>query len=243
MPASSLSDPAIQTSKLLELVRTLRGPQGCPWDARQSATSMVPHLREESHELQEAINSGDPQHVCAELGDLLFVVIFISETYTEQGHFSLAEVCRNAHNKLVYRHPHVFQRQEDNKPDAEDLHQQWDSLKAQENPQRQSVFDGIPPSLPALAKAQKLRHKASKLGLDWQQLSAVVSKVQEEWDELQQTLPPQQEAKNVSAAANELGDLLFSLANLSRHLHIDAESALEEALRRFRSRASYIEGI
>lgn len=222
--------------RLLELVGVmarLRGPGGCPWDAEQTHQTLAKHLLDETYELLEAIEGGTEADVAEELGDLLLQVVFHAQMGTDAGAFDVDDVAQGLIDKLVRRHPHVFGDVE--VEGARDVVANWDVIKEHEK-QRTSVFEGIPESMPALMYAQKMQRRAGKTGFDWSDIVGALEKVDEEARELAAETDPERRE-------HELGDLLFALVALARHLDLDAESALRRAARRFRERLVVVERI
>ena len=234
-----LADPvAAEMVRFDELVRTLR--RACPWDREQTHASLTPHLIEEAYEVLEAIDevvAGAEvgyEHLEEELGDLLFQVAFHAVIAAEAGQFTLADVARGVHDKLVRRHPHVFETA-DPLASAGALATDWERAKKAEKG-RASVMDGIPAALPALLAALKVGRKAASLGFDWVDVSGVWAKVDEELGELRDAV-----ASGPARREEELGDVLFSVANLARHLGVDPEAALRAATAKFRHRFAAME--
>lgn len=223
--------------ELVQLVRTLRGPEGCPWDRRQDLASMRKFLLEEAHEVVETIDHQDLSGLGEELGDLLFVVTFIAELARERGAFSLDEAIEGLVGKMVERHPHVFAPEEE-RPTAEEVRRRWEADKARRRAARgASVLDGVPAALPALARAEQLSRKAANIGFDWPDITGVREKVSEELGELDEALD-QGDPVHIT---EEYGDLLFSLVNLGRFLPTDGESALRQANAKFEARFRALE--
>lgn len=218
---------ASEVMRFYELVRTLR--ERCPWDREQTHRTLVRHLVEETYETVEAIESGDPEHLEEELGDLLFQVFFHSVLGAEEGDYTLADVARGIHDKLVVRHPHVFggTRTADT---ADQVVRNWEQIKKEEKG-RSSLMEGIPSALPSLLYAHKVQRKAASVGFDWPSVDDVYPKVVEELDEL----------RAEPTSEEELGDLLFAVVNVARHLGFDAESALRGATAKFRDRFMGVE--
>jgi nucleoside triphosphate diphosphatase len=220
---------------LVAVMERLLGPDGCPWDREQTFDSLKSYLLEEAHEVIEAIDSGDARHHLEELGDLLFQVVFQAELARAKERFEVDEVIAAIRDKLVRRHPHIFgDAQVD---DAAEQVRVWERIKAAERAekgQRAGALDGVPRALPALQRAWRLGEKAGAVGFDWAAAGPVMDKVREELAELQ-------EAPDRAATAREMGDLLFALAQLSRHLGFDPEDALRRANDRFRERFEYVE--
>lgn len=212
------------------VVARLLGPAGCPWDREQTHHSLRPYLLEETHEVLEALDAEDPAALSEELGDLLLQILMHSEMARQAGDFDFGDVTSNIATKLIRRHPHVFG--ELAVTGSADVLRNWEAIKAQEHAAkgtvRASLLDGIPVSLPALAAAQKIGHKAAKVGFDWPDIAGVWAKVHEEIAEIQAAQPAQR--------SEEFGDLLFVIARLASWLNVDAETALREANAKFRRR-------
>jgi tetrapyrrole methylase family protein/MazG family protein len=228
-----LAEPvAAELARFAELVRTLRAR--CPWDQRQTHRSLTRHLLEETYEVLEAIDEFDYAHLEEELGDLLFQVAFHATLAAEEGQFTLADVARGIHDKLVARHPHVFGPPGTPVPD-------WEELKKAEKG-RASVMDGVPGNLPSLLYAFKLQNKAASVGFDWKNAAGAWVKIHEELDELDAALAGAGPG-GPNAVYDELGDVLFSVVNVARHLGLDPESALREAAAKFRRRFVAMEAL
>lgn len=235
-----LAEPvAAELVRFYELVRTLRS--ACPWDREQTHATLGRHLLEETYEVLDAIDHLDVEagtgfaHLEEELGDLLFQVVFHSVLGTEEGQFTLADVARGIHDKLVARHPHVFAASEGTAATARSVQHTWEQLKAAEKG-RASLMDGIPAALPSLAYAAKVQKKAASVGFDWDDVAGALPKVGEELAELTAVLGRPE-------AREELGDLLFAVVNVARHLGIDAEGALRVATGKFRERFEGVEAL
>ncbi len=235
---------------LLHLMVRLRDPQhGCPWDLKQSYASIVPYTIEEAYEVADAIERSDFEHLPGELGDLLFQVVYYSQLAREEGRFEFAQVVDGITRKLIRRHPHVFVDGDlYGKPDAARLEeaavkQRWEELKAEERaekaavPEQLSLLDDVPNALPALSRAVKLQKRAAQVGFDWPEALPVVDKVREELDEVLEAMSE----NDPQAIAEEIGDLLFVVTNLSRHLKVDPETALRSANGKFERRFRFIE--
>jgi MazG family protein len=230
-------NPAWQ--KLVEITRRLRVPDGCPWDREQTFESLKTHLLEEAYEVLEAIDSGDRANLREELGDLLFQILFLSQIASEEGSFDIEAVCAGIADKLVRRHPHVFG--EGRLQTSGEVLRQWEELKDAERRQEEGspgALSGVPVHLPALLKAHRLTAKASQFGLDWKGAAEVLEKLDEELEEF---LAAHRQEGATDALEEELGDLLFTLANLGRHLSIDPEAALQRANRKFIDRFEHVE--
>ncbi|WP_163972095.1 bifunctional methyltransferase/pyrophosphohydrolase YabN [Oceanobacillus halotolerans] len=223
-------------TRLHEVIATLRSPDGCPWDRAQTHESLRPYAIEEVYELIEAINNEDDENLIEELGDVLLQVMLHSQIGEDDGYFTIDDVIHSITTKMIHRHPHVFQDVEVNSVD--DVYKNWEELKKEEKgEQRQSILDGIPTSLPSLAKAYKLQKKAAKVGFDWKESDPIWEKLQEEIDEFQEAV----HEKDQTETEKELGDVLFVIANIARYYKINPEIALEQTNQKFRSRFSYIE--
>lgn len=234
--------PAPNLQKLLDLVARLRAPDGCPWDREQALPDVRAYLLEEAHETAGAIDSGDWDEIAAELGDLLFQVAFIGRLAEEAGAFDLDGAIEGVHAKMVARHPHVFGTEEDrgNLSDAQAVREAWERRKVKKDPGR-SVLAGVSASLPALLSSYRLTQKAAGVGFDWPDAASVLQKIDEELAELRGALAVGPGAPDRDAVAEELGDLLFTLANLGRKLDLDPEAALARANLKFRHRFESIE--
>ena len=239
-----------QLDDLLHLMARLRDPQhGCPWDLKQNYATIVPHTIEEAYEVADAIERGDFDHLPGELGDLLFQVVYYSQLAREEGRFEFAQVVDAITTKLIRRHPHVF-------PDG-DLYgavdvakleeaavkQRWEEIKAEERtekaaaPEQLSLLDDVPSALPSLSRAIKLQKRAAQVGFDWPEALPVVDKVREELDEVLEAMSE----NDPEAISEEIGDLLFVVSNLARHLKVDPETALRAANAKFERRFRFIE--
>lgn len=219
--------------RLLNIMDTLR--EKCPWDAKQTNESLRTHTVEEVFELCEAIINNDDENIAKELGDILLHVVFYSKIGEEKNSFDIADVCNRLCDKLIYRHPHIFQT---TKADtAQEVEQNWEQLKLKEKGGNKTVLQGVPLLLPALPKAHRIQDKARHVGFDWDEKEQVWSKIQEELSELQI------EIKNnrPQAIEEEFGDLLFSVVNAARLYDIDPENALEKTNQKFIRRFNYIE--
>ncbi len=239
---TDLSKEAYRFEDLLEIMRRLRAPGGCPWDAEQTLDSLRRYILEESHELVEAIEDEDLLHICEESGDVLLQVVFIATIAKEKNFFEIDDVVRGICRKLVTRHPHVFG--DVSVEDISEVSRNWERIKAAERKGRasdSSAMAGIPRSLPALLRAYRIQERAAKKGFDWGfgDLNPVREKVLEELDEFKAEV----EGMNGAAAEEELGDLFFALVNLSRHMGIDPENALQAANAKFDARFRDVESL
>ncbi|KQN52984.1 nucleoside triphosphate hydrolase [Pseudomonas sp. Leaf48] len=235
---------------LLHLMNRLRDPQyGCPWDIKQTYATIVPHTLEEAYEVADAIERGDFDHLQGELGDLLFQVVYYSQLAREEGRFEFSGVIDSITRKLIRRHPHVFPtgdlyaQRDVPRLNEEQVKQRWEEIKAEERaeksvaPQQLSLLDDVPAALPALSRSAKLQKRAGQVGFDWPDALAVLDKVREELDEVLEAMSE----NDPQAVAEEIGDLLFSVVNLARHLKVDPETALRGANGKFERRFRFIE--
>ncbi|HXV79535.1 MAG TPA: nucleoside triphosphate pyrophosphohydrolase [Candidatus Binatia bacterium] len=224
-------------AELLDLMAQLRGDKGCPWDKEQSHRSLRTFLLEETHELLDALDQGDSSKIREELGDLLHQIIFHCQIGVEAGAFTAEDVVRDLKDKLIRRHPHVFL--DPVLPDASTVLKQWAKIKAHEKDDAspKSALGNLPKSMPALARAQTITERASQVGFDWPDIVPVWRKVEEELAELKTACS----SGDKQRAAEELGDLFFSLVNLSRFLRVQSEDVLAQATERFIKRFNYVE--
>jgi MazG family protein len=224
-----------ELEKLLALMARLRGPAGCPWDREQTMISLRPFILEEAYELVEAVSSDEAEAIREELGDLLLEVVFVNQIASERKLFEMDAVIRGIHDKLVRRHPHVFEAERVGSADK--ALERWEEIKEREKDKRGSILDGVPKSLAALARAQKISSRAAKAGFDWKSAKEVEAKLAEELSELDQAVASGSEVQ----VEEEMGDILFALVNLARHLGVDAEVALSSATDKFVERFQYLE--
>jgi len=230
------ADVDLALSRFLAIVQRLRGPGGCPWDAKQTPETLKTYVLEEAYELIDALDSRDPTHIREELGDLLLHLVFLSDIYREQGAFTFADVIQGISAKMIHRHPHVFGNAQAESLD--DLHRLWQQAKAQEGGKNSSPSLGqVSPALPALTQAQRLGETAARLGFDWPDIQGALEKVEEEWQEFRQALASGARVP----LEEELGDLLFALVNVARFLNIDSEGALRRTLYKFIKRFHVVE--
>lgn len=232
----NLSEDPVQ--KLIEIMSQLRSENGCPWDRVQTPDSLKPYLLEEAYEVVASLDENNPDEVKKELGDLLLQIVFLTEIFREKGHFNFNDVAQSITEKLIRRHPHVFG--DSNEKDLLRLNKQWDAIKQSERDVKvQSAVGHIPKNLPALLQAQKISGKVAGVGFDWNRVDDVFAKLSEELEELKEAIT----ANDTKAASDELGDLLFTVVNIGRHLNIDCESSLLKMLERFKSRFQIVEEI
>jgi ATP diphosphatase len=233
--------PSRDIARLIEIMAALRTPgSGCPWDLEQNFQTIAPYTLEEAYEVADAIDRGDLDHLKDELGDLLLQVVFHARMAEEQGLFAFEDVVEAITTKLIRRHPHVFADADGKTADA--VKGLWERIKAQEKADRgeaasTGALAGVPVALPALTRALKLQNKAGQVGFDWNDPRAVLAKIREEADEIEAALDDMDRAH----AATEVGDLLFAVVNLARHLEADPESVLRGTNLKFERRFASIE--
>jgi tetrapyrrole methylase family protein/MazG family protein len=221
---------------LVAIMRRLRAPGGCPWDAEQTHESLTRYLLEEAYEVIEAIEARSADHLREELGDLLLQPIFHAAIAEESGDFNIGDVIQTLCDKLIRRHPHVFGDMEIRDSSAQ--MENWERIKRHEKgAERPSALSGVPPQLPALLKAQKITEKASRVGFDWEHVDQVMAKVMEELHEFEEAMA----GNDNDRMEAELGDLLFAIVNLGRFLSINPEEALRKTINRFQNRFRYVE--
>ncbi len=229
---------------LVKIMATLRSPDGCPWDRQQTHQSLLPYLVEESHEYIDAAQANDKVHMCEELGDVLFQVVFHSQVAKESGDFSIDDVVQEICEKMIRRHPHVFG---DAKVDnASDVTRRWERIKAAEKNNVQmagkSAMDKVSRSMPTLARAQEIQRRAAKVGFDWIEAEPVFNKAVEEFTEFRAEMQASSEKnRNIDRMEDEFGDILFSLVNVARHCGFNAALALERANSKFEKRFRVVE--
>lgn len=242
---TSIYVPPVQEEKILykefsqlrQIIAELRGPNGCPWDKKQTHESLRKYLLEESYELIEAINEGDIDHIIEELGDLLLQVMLHSQIGEDEGYFSIDDVLEGISDKMIRRHPHVFG--EERADSVDDVMKHWQNAKKQEaKKDRESVLEGVNGALPNLMQAYELQKRAAKIGFDWPNVEGAWEKVKEEILEFQEEL---KEINNNVQIESELGDILFSLVNIARFYKVDPELAIFRTNKKFIQRFSYIE--
>ena len=225
-------------SNLLQIVSRLRAPDGCPWDQKQTPQTFKAYIVEEAHELLEAIDSDDPRHICEELGDMLFQVIFLNNLYQEKNLFTLDDVIDSISEKMIRRHPHVFG---DEKITSEqELRKKWHAIKAKENKGKDmevGLLASLPKSLPALRRAQRVSERAARSGFDWPDINCALEKVEEELAELKNALA----AGHREKIFEEAGDLLLSMVTICRLANTSSEDALSAATEKFITRFTEME--
>ena len=243
---------AQEFSRLVDIMARLRRPDGCPWDREQTIDTLKPFVLEETYEVLEAIDRHDHAALCEELGDFVFEAVFLAQLESENGHFTIADSLESISDKLVRRHPHVFARDAGEAPldSADRVRTRWEEIKAEERtsasgssesprPAR-TLLSGIAPTLPALLRAYHIGVRAASVGFEWSTTRDVVAKIQEEVDELREVVDAPG-AVDQARAEEEMGDLLFSIAQLSRRLGIEPETALRKADDKFTKRFGTLE--
>jgi MazG family protein len=235
--------------RLVEIMRALRAPDGCPWDREQTHASLRPFVLEETYELLDAIESGDPATLREELGDYLYEAVFLAQISEEAGQFSIADAVQSIAEKLVRRHPHVFAKHtEDGAPvTSQQVIEKWETMKARERAEATSpgvtaktTLSGVPKTLPSLLRAYEISARAAAVGFDWARAADVLDKIEEEVAEVRREVESGATGE-LSRAEEEMGDLLFAIANLSRKLGIEPEAALRRANDKFTKRFETME--
>jgi len=226
--------------RLVAIMDRLRDPGGCPWDREQTLETLSGYLLEESYEVIDAISSGHPSELCDELGDLLLQIVFMAKIGSEKGWFTIDEVAASISEKMIRRHPHVFA--ETDVADADEVIRNWEAIKGEERKKknRTSVLDGVPSALPGLLKAYRMTQKAAAVGFDWEKAEDVVDKLHEEVAELEAEVRSRDEGR-VQRVKQEMGDVLFAMANLARHLGVEPETAIQATNSTFERRFKGVE--
>ncbi|PKN38540.1 MAG: nucleoside triphosphate pyrophosphohydrolase [Deltaproteobacteria bacterium HGW-Deltaproteobacteria-2] len=223
--------------ELKQLIKKLRAPDGCPWDQQQKKEDIRKYILEEAYEVVDSIDKGSPQAIKEELGDLLFQILFLTEICSESNLFSLSDVLDGIITKMIRRHPHVFGSKKVNS--VQEVKENWQQIKKLERKNKnveEDLFSGVPLSFPALKRAQKITAIASAYGFDWSKTQDVINKLKEEIKELRTAV----KNSNEDEIEEELGDILFTLVNVSRFLSVDAENALSKTTEKFLRRFSYL---
>ena len=230
--------------RLVDVIRALRAPDGCPWDRAQTHETLKRGMIEECYEVIEAIETGNTENLIEELGDVLLQVVMHSQIAEEDGRFTLAEVAEGESDKMIRRHPHVFAEKLENKENGtmsvDNVLDLWDNIKAEEKSSRTvtKAMDEIPRALPALLRGEKIQKKAAKVGFDWDDVSGAFDKTKEELAEVREAYENKEGQERLQ---EEVGDLLFAVVNISRFLDVDPEEALNGASAKFMKRFSYVE--
>ena len=230
----SLLENLSQFATLADIIARLQAPNGCPWDRKQTHSSLRENLLEECYEVLEALDEDDSVKLCGELGDLLMQVVLHAQIAAEAGEFEMGDVIKGINSKLIRRHPHIFGSVK--VENAEEVSVNWEALKREEREADTSILDSVPKQMPALAYSQAIQRRVAQVGFDWKDVDGVMDKLAEELREFKQA--PRQEEK-----AKEFGDLLFTLVNIARRLGVDSEAVLREANRRFYNRFTYMEQV
>jgi MazG family protein len=229
-------------TSIIRLIETLRGKNGCPWDKKQTPRSIVLYLIEEAYELMDAIHADNHGEVCEELGDVLFLVLFIALQFQASGSFTIEDLISRNVEKMTRRHPHVFGDAHVNT--AEEVKQRWSRIKSEEKKDNRtaSVLDSVPETLPALMRCYRISERAARTGFDWQDVAGVLKKAEEEWHEFKRELTDEgRDKSNEDARSMELGDVLFTLVNVGRLSKIHPEEALVSATKKFEIRFKAME--
>jgi MazG family protein len=238
-----MSSAGSRFDRLVAIMRALRAPDGCPWDREQTLASLRPFLLEETYEVLDAIDRADMAGLQEELGDLLFEIVFLAQIADEAGHFTVGDAAEAAAAKLVRRHPHVFGTG-DRAKSAEEALGRWEEMKREEQgngSRRKTTLGGVPRMLPGLLRAYEYGSRAASMGFDWDRAGDVVGKIEEEIDEIRQVLDAGVNEAATDALEEEVGDLLFAIANLSRKLGVEPENALRRANDKFERRFTALE--
>ena len=232
------SDLETQFLKLNDIMKTLRAPGGCPWDREQTHETLTKYCMEEAFEVVDAIDQKDDKLICEELGDLLLQVVFHADIAKERKAFEMKDIIGGLNDKLIRRHPHVFpsaDKEHAHAATAEDVVRNWEEIKKKEG--KKNVLDGVPKQLPALLRAARLGEKAAQVGFDWQEPQSAYAKIKEELREIEEVVDQPEKL------SEELGDLLFAVAQYARHKKIDPEQALRAATQKFEKRFYAMEDI
>src|SRR5689334_21247789 len=240
-----MSTAGDEFTRLVEIVARLRAPDGCPWDREQTIDTLKRYVIEETYEVIDAIDRHDHEALCEELGDFQFEAVFVAQIEKDEGRFTIADAVKSIADKLVRRHPHVFARHtgEAALDTADQVRTRWEEIKTAERggaAKPKTLLSGIPASMPALLRAYQIGSRAASIGFDWERVDDVVAKIREEVDEVHEVLSAGH--LDHDRAEEEMGDLLFAIANLSRKLGIEPETALRKANDKFTRRFSAMEG-
>jgi len=221
-----------QFATLVDIIARLRAPDGCPWDRKQTHQSLREYVLEECYEVLDALDENDPVKLKGELGDLMLQILLQAQIAQEAGEFEIRDVLTGINNKLIYRHPHVFSNVIVNS--AEEVSHNWEQLKQKERGDNTSILASVPKNMPSLAYSQEIQGRVARVGFDWKNDDGVIDKLVEEVKEFKETQSPEQQAE-------EFGDLMFTLANIARRMHIDLETTLREANNKFYRRFTIME--
>jgi len=221
--------------KLIDIMAALRSENGCPWDREQTRDSLKPFLVEETYEVLEALDEGNPEKIKEELGDLLFQIVFHCQLAKENKEFDISDVIEKISHKMIKRHPHVFGKTKFKS--KEHFRKYWEEEKQREGKKRKSILEGVPKAIPSLLRAHKLQKRAARVGFDWEKTTDVLKKLEEELKEFKSAL----KKKKQSEIEDELGDIFFMLVNISRFVGVNPEDALRKTISKFISRFRYIE--
>ncbi|OGN89679.1 MAG: nucleoside triphosphate pyrophosphohydrolase [Chloroflexi bacterium RBG_13_46_14] len=217
--------------KLVEIIARLRSPDGCPWDRRQTHSSLREFLLEECYEALEALDEGDTEKLKGELGDILLQIMLHAQIASDAGEFDIGDVIKGLNEKMIYRHPHVFGTTEVSS--AEEVSHNWQALKSRERGEDTSILESVPKHMPSMSYAYEIQQRVAQVGFDWEDLGGVIDKIAEEAEEFRHS--------DGEKKSDEFGDLLFTLVNFARRLGIDSEIALREANRKFFDRFTTME--
>lgn len=219
-------------NRLVEIIARLRGPDGCPWDKKQTHSSLREFLLEESYEVLEALDEEDTGKLRQELGDLMLQIVLHAQISADNGEFNMADVLKDINTKLIRRHPHIFAQTKVNS--AEEVSHNWETIKKEERHPDASILESVPRQMPALAYSQDIQRRVAQIGFDWENIEGVIEKLVEEVNELKH-------AENLEQKIDEFGDILFTLVNVARRMGVDPETSLRQANRKFFRRFSYME--
>lgn len=231
------STPEKELRRLIDIVAKLRGPEGCPWDLEQTPDSMIPYLLEEAYEVVESIEDGTQDELAEELGDLLLHIVMQAQMAEENNKFKLRDSIFSINEKLIRRHPHVFDHDNSHAKRMEDAQDNWEKSKKSEG--RKSWLDGVPKKLPGLIRAQRVQEKASHVGFDWDDAAPALEKAHEEIDELMEVWL----AGDIDRSREEFGDVLFSIVNVGRLMKLDSETSMRQAIDKFDARFRALEKV
>lgn len=239
-PTPPGSDAAAEFGRLVVIMSRLRGTDGCPWDREQTLESLRAFVLEETYEVLDAIDRGDHAALRGEIGDLIFEGVFLAQVETDEGRFTVADSLRAINEKLIRRHPHIFGDGSSSARTSGQVLEQWEQIKAREQKdagERRSLLRGVPKALPSLLRAHEIGSRVAAVGFEWARTEDVLAKIEEEVAEVRQAVESESQARR----EEEVGDLLFSIANLARRLGVEPESALRKANEKFSARFEAVE--